>query len=561
MDGMNQNNNPYGQQGGWQQNGGPYQAGGPYDHNPYRQNEGEGQPAPQPQNYGQQGYQAQSFQQQDYRQQSYQGYQQQGGFGMPPVQPYVPRGQGYGRKIAIGIVCGLAVLIAAGIGALAYYRSRPAYKIAAGFRNLALEAGDSRNPLTEKIGMDDIAAMMREEGSHVESTLDFTLHHFLPYLDETTFGVDTDFYKDMREKQMSAETSLSLMNYDFAHLNLYADEEVFCFSLPELFLENLYIENENVVSQYNQSILADGTPSDMEDFSIDLFAESGQASLWDAESWMAAREIQPDISACREAMTLEKVEKGVYRVTFPRKESDRLLKSILEHYGAMPEDDLEDLKSYRELVLSDVSFLLEIGKGNRIESIMLEEPVEMLDGAGRLDAELFFLGEERSIDKIQGKFTAYAGDDVDTPLAVVWQIQQTADDEIYRVDMDMKLDEDGETTNKIKVVLDCDAVKDTVSLDCSVKDEWSEMQLVLEGSIDDYVTGESVEFSLDRAAFNIGGEDFLKLTGDISIEPLQGTIEPSVRPEKAFFDLSWEEWYDIIAQIDDAYGSLLDSLW
>lgn len=70
---------------------------------------------------------------------------------------------------------------------------------------------------------------------------------------------------------MSADTSLSVMNYEFAHLNLYADEEALCFSIPELFLENMYIENEDVVSQYNSSIWTDVTGySDMEDFSFDF---------------------------------------------------------------------------------------------------------------------------------------------------------------------------------------------------------------------------------------------------------------------------------------------------
>ncbi len=551
MDGMNQNNNnPYGQQ----EQGGPYQAHDPYDHNPYRQNEGEGQPAPQPQNYGQPGYQAQGFQQQD--------YQQQGGFGTPPIHPYVPRGQGYGRKIALGAACGLAVLIAAGIGALAYYRSRPAYKINRGFLNLAKEIEDSGNPLTEKIGMDDIEEMMREEGSHVESTLDFTLYHFLPYIGEATFGVDTDFYKDVHEKQMNAETSLSLMNYDFAHLNLYADEEVLCFSLPELFLENMYIENENVVSQYNNSVLAGDAPLDMEDFSIDLFSGSGgQDSLRTLRNWEPLlEETGQEMDALRRAATIEKAEKGVYRVTFPQKESDRLLKSVIENYGELTgsQEELDAWKEYKTLILSDVSLLFEIDRGNRIESIVLEEPVEVLDGAGRLKAELFFLGEERSIDKIQGKFTA--DPDGDPTLEVVWQIRQTADDEIYRVDMDMKMNEDGETTDKVKLVFDCDAVKDTVSLDCSVKDAQSEAQLAFEGSIDDYVAGESVEFSLDRAAFSLNGEDLLKLTGDISVEPLREEIRPSVRPETAFFEMSESDWYDIMWQIGDEYGDLIGSL-
>ncbi len=487
-----------------------------------------------------------------------QGYQPQGGYALPPVQPYVPRGQRHGVKIAIGFACGLGALLLIFVGALAYYRSRPAYKIAAGFGNLAREIGDSRNPLAEKIGAEEIAAMMREDGSHVETEFDFTVD--VPYLGETTLGVDTDFSKDMHEKQMNAETSLSLMNYDFAHLKLYADDEVFCFSLPELFLENMYIRNENVVSQYNASVLAGNSPSDMEDFSIDLFGGKGsRGSLRDEKNWTSAfREIEAELTACREAMTMQKAGKGVYRVTFPQRESDRLLKGAIEHYGELTESELDVWKEYKTLILSDVSFLIEIGRGNRIESIMLEEPVSMLDGESEVEAEIFFLGEERSVDRIQGKLKAGGADDV--TREVVGQIEETADDDESRIVMDLKLNEDGETMYKVKITTNSDAVQDKVSFDCAVKDRQSEIKLVMESSIDDYVQGESVELALDKAALSMDGDDLFRLTGDISIEPLRGAIEPSVTPETAFFEMSEAEWMDIIEQISDEYSGLLDTL-
>lgn len=513
MDGMNQNNND------------------PYNHNPYQQ----------------------------------QGYQTQGYFGAPPIQPYDPRkNRGVGKKVAIGAACGLIVLIGVGIGALAYYRSTPAYRIGKGMMNLAREIGESRNPLAEKIGMSDIAAMMQEEGSHVETALDFTVD--VPFVGETTLGIDTDLNKDMQAKEMSSETSLSLMNYDFAHLNLYADDEVLCFSVPELFLEDMYIENENVVSQYNDSILAGGYPSDAADFSINLFPDDDERiSLREWRNWSSVTDrIEGELNACREAMTMEKVETGLYRVTFPQKESDRLLKSVMENYGEMTgaKEEPEMWKEYQKLILSDVSLLFEIDKNNRIESIVLEDPVAMLDGGAGLEAEIFFLGEERSIDKIQGKFKAHGVDGVERE--VLWQTKQAADEELYRMDMDLKLDEDGEPFVKMKLLWECDALKDTFDFDCSAKDEETEVQLVMEGNVDDYVTGESVKADLDNLTFHMDGEEIFKLTGDIDIEPLRGTIDPSVRPETAFFEMSESDWYGILLQIEDKYGSLFtesDSIW
>lgn len=514
MDGMNNNN--------------PYQTGGPYNHNPY---------------------------------------QPQDNYNALPVQPYNPRGNKNGVKAAIAIVCALVVLIGIGVGAMAYYRSQPSYKISRGFANLAREIAEIDNPLTDKTGMDDIMIMMQEEGSHVATRFDLTTDVSFVGSSSVTLGVDTDFYKDVRAKKLSSETRLNVLNYDFAHLNIYADDEVFCFSLPELFMENMYIENENVVSQYNNSFLNDflqgGTPSDMEDFSIELFPdEDERISMRELRSYSAfLDDFEADIKACREGMTIEKVEKGVYRVTFPARETDRLIKDILENYGDLygAEEELDMWKEYKTLVLSDVCLLIEIDGKNRIDSIAIEEPLEMLDGEADLEAELLFLGEKRSVDKIQGMLRANGIDDVDRE--VLWQIQQTSNDDLYKMDMDLRWSEAKETLGKMKFTINCDAAKDEFDITCSVKDNMDEMEFVMETSIDDYVKGESVEIDLDNVVIRLDGEELIKLTGDIDIEPLQGAITPSVEPETAFFEMSYAEWLEIIYQFQDEYGGIWDYLW
>lgn len=554
MDGMNQNNNnPYGQPDN------TYQANEPYSQNNVQQSGNV---------YQQGGVQQQMgipYQQNDpYH---HNPYQPQNSFGTQPVQPYNPQKKGAGLKIVIGLVCALVVLGGIGVGVLAHYRSKPSYKINQGLLNLAKEIEQVKNPLSEKIGMDDIAVMMQEEGSHVETALDFTTEVPLMGSSAVTFGVDTDFYKDVHAKELNSETSISVLNYDFMHFNIYANDEVFCFSMPELFLENMYIENENVVSQYNSSflngILEGGTPNDAKDFSIDLFPDEDErisvSELRDFSAFMDG--FEADINACREGMTIEKADADLYRVTFPARETDRLMKDFLESYGKVygAEEELEMWKEYKTLVLSDVSLLFEINSKNRIESITLEEPVEMMDGEASLEAEIFFMGETKSIDKIQGKLKAKGVDNIERE--VLWQIQQTSDNEVYKADMDFKVNEAGETLGKVKFVVDCNAAKDTFGITCSVKDDESEMEIILESSIDDYVKGESIEIDLDKAVITMDGEELFKLSGDIDIEPLQGAIRPSVEPERAFFDMSYADWLEIIYLLEDEYGGILDYLW
>lgn len=541
MDGMNQNNNnPYGQQPDAYQTGNPYQANEAQQvNNPYQASDAQQVSNP---------------------------YMPQDNYGMPPVQPYNPKGQkkGIGVKLAVGIACVIVLLIAVCVGVLAYSRSTPSYKVRKGIENLGKELVSVKNPLTEKVGLDDIMLMLQTDGGHVDTKLDFTIE--LPIFGDITMGLDTDYYKDVHAKELSADTSLSVMNIEFAHLNVYANDEVFCFSVPELFIEDMYIENENVISQYNNSILADGEELDMEDFSINLFPdENAGIKMRDWRNLTTALgDFEKDFSAFQDAMTIEKVEKGLYRVTYPAKETDRMLKSLLENYGKLSgtEEELDVWKEYKTLVVSDVNLLFEINSNNRIDSIMLENPLEVLDGEASFEAEVFFLGEKRSVDKVQGKFVGN-GLDGKTREAI-WQVQEECDDDAYDVDVDIKLTEEDKTIGKLKFVMNCDAVKEKVGITCTFKDDESEMGIVLKSSVDDYDKGESIEIDLDEITVSIISDDdsesSYKISGDILVEPLQGKIEPSVEPETAFFEMSLYDWMDIIEQLKDEYGYLLDAL-
>lgn len=478
--------------------------------------------------------------------------------------PQIPQGNKNGPavKIIAGVVCAFVVILAIAVGIAGYLRSRPSYKIAKGFQNLGREISQTKNPLLEKIGYEQLLSMMRKEGGHVDSSLDFSIE--IPMLGSTTLGIDTDFYKDMQAKELNADTSLSMMNYDFAHLDIYADEDVFCFSIPELFMEDLYINNENVVSQFNQSVLADnGYTDDMEDFSIDLFSGEDERTALDIlRDYEAVYErFEDDLNACKEGMKIEKAGKHLYRMTFPAKETNRLFKNFAQSYGDVygMEEDMDLFLEYDEVISEDVSLLFEISGRNRIESIMIENPVAMLDGNLMVEAEIFFIGEERSTDKIQGKISASADDNGEREI--LWQIQQTGLEHVYQFDMDIKLSEDGNTVGKMKLTADCNAQQDQFDAAFVMEDEDTDMEITVEGNIDDIIKGEKLNVSLDHVIFSMDDEELFRITGDVLVEPLKDEVKRTVDAKTAFFEMTYEDWFAIIEQIDDAYGSILDYLW
>lgn len=477
----------------------------------------------------------------------------------PQYMPQKPK-RNLTAKILIAVASAVVIVFAAvGIG-MAYFRSTPAYRLGKAFQNLNEEMAQITNPLTEKIGIEDLALMMAEEGSHMSTQINFTSESMFG----TTFGIDTEYYKDMEHKELSADTNINLMNYDFAHLNIYADEEAFCFSIPELFIENMYIDNENVMSQYNRSFLAEMSGiSEAEDFSIDLFTDAEERlSLRDWQSMDGyAKRYAEDIEACREKMVMEKAEKGVYRIVCPGREMDRLLQDMMDNYEAVYEMAGEDewWKEYDRLIDSDISMLFEINGQNHIESITFEEPVALLDGMASMDASLYFLGSMRSIDKMQGEINVAGEDGVERSVHL--QILQTPSEDAYTFDMDIELTEDEDSLLRMKYVSNSDAARDEFDVSFSMWNDEEDIELALKGGLDDIVIGRSLDLELEEMTFNMDGEELFKITGDLMIEPFEGEVTSSVQKETAFFEMTEDDWYDILYEIDDAYGGILNYLW
>lgn len=483
-------------------------------------------------------------------------------YGQPTVQPYNPNGGKKKGKILIIVACVIAALAILGGSAWAYYTGTPGYKIAKGFENLAQEMDEMRNPLSEKLGMEELLVMMQDEGSHVTTKLDFTAE---TDYGSATLGVDTDFYKDSKAKELDSSTDISVMNYNFAHLDLYGNEDVICFSIPELFLEDMYFETDNIVSQYNSSILADDSmfgKLDMEDFSIELFPEDEDrisvGSWRDMNSYLDS--FESDVEACREGMKLEKADKGIYRVTIREQDANRLFKDILKNYKKLypnQSEGMEALDAYDSLIASDVSVLFEIGKGNRIESITMENPIEMLDGEASLHGAVFLLGEKRSIDKIQGKLTIT--NVLGEKAEVICQVVQSLEENDYQADMDLKYTQ-GDLSDKMKFAMNCDAVKDTFDMSFSMKEEKDTFECNIRGSLDDIVPGESFDMDMKEFTMIMDGEELCNITGDITVEPLQEKITPSAEAKNALFELTYSDIGDIVYKLYEEYGSLLDLL-
>lgn len=488
----------------------------------------------------------------------------------PPTQLYLPPKDNK-KKTLIIVLCVCAVILALILGAWIHHINSPAYRVQKGILNLVREMEEMKNPLAEKTGMGGIRRMMAEEGFSSDTKLNVTFDTGSYYLGELTLGVDTTCEKDVRRKEMSTSTTLSLMNYEFGHVEMYGDRENLCFSCPEFLLEDLYIENENVLDQYNHSVWG-MTFGEVEgdDFSIDLFAD--QWLFADDEGIVSAffKEYAGEIAECKRHMDIERAGQDLYRVSFDNLYFNELVRQVLYDYvdySVIGREEAMGILSYFDVISNgkDVSFLLEINRENQIESIRLEEPLSLYQGNVKISGDVYFLGAERSVDKMQGKIEIKSDWEEETEeVELTWQVIQSLVSDDYQMESNIRCSttRNGEKQNAgLDIDLGCDGRKNTFETEVSFKSPVGELALTAEGDFSHIQTGESFDMDLDEVVISLDDEEILLIRGEIGVEPLAKQVKQNAKPKTAFFELDEDDWYAWMDDMFDEYDYLLGGMF
>jgi hypothetical protein len=215
------------------------------------------------------------------------------------------------------------------------------------------------------------------------------------------------------------------------------------------------------------------------------------------------------------------------------------------------------LAEYSKLVSSDVSLLFTLDSENRFVSIGLEQPITVLDGEASIDAELFFLGEERTIEKIQGQITL--ADTRGEEIEITGQIEQSQEENDYQLDMELQYAEGGSEAS-LDLSYGYDAGADDFDITLSVSEAQDTMEIAAEGSLDDIVQGESFQLDLDDFTFERNGEQLFQVRGDITVEPLNEAVTSNVTAETPVFELTYGDLLGIVYQNIKEYGNILEML-
>lgn len=490
----------------------------------------------------------------------------------PPVQPYLPKPDHRKRNRIIFFSVLAVIVIIVGCCWFSYTHSA-GYRIGRGFMRLAKEAEALKNPMYEKLGMEELYRMLYTDGSQTDAKLNVT---FDTFLGEFTLGVDTDYAKDMKKKELSSSTAFSIMNYEFGHLDVYADKENFCFSVPELFLEDLYLENENVLTQYNRSMWADdwllGEARD-DDFSIDLFSAPWYCRDEEGAGKAFLKRYAEEIESCRRNMTMEKAGDGQYRIRLEGSTFNYLVWRILS-------DSLNDTinipGAYREDMLGFLSYfdgasgpeeiclLLEMDKADRIESIRLEHPLSLGRGAVRIEGDVYFLGGKNSLERMQGRIAFdNKNDETYREQEIVWQMVRSLEQGEYQMESEAKysvLKDNTKQTIKLEGDFSYDGPKNSFKAKAALDIQDTDFRWEASGDFSHIRQGESFKLELDEIRCLTDGEQTMLVRGEIDLAPLSRRVKQIVEPKTALFALGEAEWIKIFEKIDREYSYLWDTI-
>ena len=447
--------------------------------------------------------------------------------------------------IALGVV--LAVVMVAGITAAAVLLNSPKYVVAKAGASLLQEIAQVQIPADSQPDWTGVAQMFGEEGGHMKNRWNVSSDVFTEWLGQSiTLGVDMDSYLDKKAKQMSGNVALSVMNNNLLDMDIYAEQDTICFSVPALFLEDMYFSSQNIVSQYNRSLWADYRRLDSEDFSIDLFQTY---SYMDGEQF--TQNYAEELAALRQKISMEKAEKGLYRIILPQAEAEALLQAVSET------EDLKQEIPCKQFLQDDVKLLLELDENKRIESIVLEEPVAILDGKETLEGEVFFLGEERSIDKVQGKIVAT--ENGEEALRLVAQIIPTAEDTTYGMEVAVKCTSNGQLS-RIDYQREYDSDTAKFQIEATVDTQEESVAVQAAGAFEEVAAENTLHLNLEGLSVSMDGKNLYKVTGELLAEPLQEKVVRTVEAKTDFFAMTEQDWEEIALQIINKYGTLWEAL-
>ncbi|MDE6621053.1 MAG: hypothetical protein K2K74_11315 [Lachnospiraceae bacterium] len=510
----------------------------------------------------------------------------------PPIQG-VPEAKPKKKKTGLvaGVLCAAAVVIAIAAGGL-FFKSLlgggdPRAQLAKGMANMAQEMAAYQGAVAEDIDFTALNQLKDTSPIHTRIDMSFTDPSSTGSIDNIAVALDgvTDYQNEMAEYGVSVGAFGFKMNVG----SIVAADNTLYLSAPLVFQKEVYsLELTNLGRDFNDSAWSDLLYETLpEDYSLTLFGDDAASD--DSEGTLVVSELEKIFGrqgvSLAESMTFEEIgqkrafafdgtaaEYGGVQVTMDKDAYNEAIEAMkddilasdyytdmMKGYETAYGSDFDEFKAEMDNVIEqifgiryeqDVVIDFYLDKKGRIVNISTPQDIAVSSEYSDVDSfaiDINFSGQERALDSIEGGIYMQSGDEI-----LFMEISRKAGitDEYYDEDLTLRIQESSSD----------DEITFWYTNQWGYQDRTFDLQMLLEvpdgsieiradGAFTDIVKGERYTFELNHGAITIDGEDLLLMTGSITTEPTENTVEV---PENAtnIFEMSSEEinslLYDIL---------------
>lgn len=525
------------------------------------------------------------------------------------------------NKLFVSIIAGLLVIVLVIVGFSFGHKekAKPEDVLRQSISNLKADIEKGKNPIWEEMQMKELLNYARNNPTSMYADINIDATSLQGLLPGDSINLKTKLDIDPVNKNNAFDLAIGVANTDLINITETKVGDELFLAVPT-FLDNTYqINLKNIIADYQSSAWKGMLGVDLSDDSSAL----AEMNSYKNEILGYAENIQKELSDIMEnhkeslkaSITYSK-EKNVIYMTVDKDEVNAIISEIKDSfvesetlntlldkleesrnnnivkYGHIDEGFVDDFDTEMPVSENDEEIVENnstkskadiINEINNFMDIHLAEDLVIefvMDNNSNITSirtvsgntldneylsefgfELKFMGEEIPASDISAKWYVYSTNDAE--LNISFTSANGNDEDTYWNDSELYLefiDENGEEMSA-GISTDCSLDKENndfvISLSSQANDTNSYVEI--EGTIDDYVAGKSLNVTLGELYIEENNEKQASLSGTFEIKPMKGEIS---KPENsvAFFEMTEEDIQNMMEELQTNLETLIGAM-
>lgn len=483
------------------------------------------------------------------------------------------------KKSRTGLIIGIAAVVVLVVGVAVFmagtmFRRSPELRLKMGAANLLQEMAQYKNPFFEKIDFDAINELKKTTPIHTNTDVSITV----PESEVSNLSFCVDALTDIGEKKAQFDISAGVYGFDVSIAELTASADTLYLKFPVLLKDTYSLGLTSLGEEFNNSEWASLWEIELpEDYSIELFRTEREADS--SEGLLDI--IRKSGGVIKKNTVYERLEEkrdgcsGV-RLTVSRDAVNNYMESLRNDIfesdfyadyvetltdGAgivVSESRCAEMKDTLDMIIEEITavrldadYVLDFYFDKKGRIVNISTPADIaLQGGGAVAIDIDLLGEERTMDIIDGGIYAKNGERISY---IGIKRDAEVSDVLYNEKLELTLQTDShndDMTFSYVNAIDKEDMCFDMELEARIPD--NTVRVEADGEFTDIVQGESCTFRLNNSSLAVDGETLGYAAAVIVLEP---SDEKLTLPEDTV-DLLKMDAYAIQKMVYEAIGSI-----